>query len=97
MSLLIIFFCYVQLFHNILTSTELRFPQGALEELHPDCVDLCRSLLRLNPGDCYIKGSLMLCLCVVNQLKIIAREWENLLLLSYEYQKLPYSSKSLTM
>ncbi|XP_061996304.1 serine/threonine-protein kinase ATG1a [Rosa rugosa] len=39
----------LQLFHNVLTSTELRFPQGALEELHPDCVDLCRSLLRLNP------------------------------------------------
>ncbi|XP_048233648.1 serine/threonine-protein kinase ATG1a isoform X2 [Ricinus communis] len=38
-----------QLFQNILTSTELRFPQGALEELHPDCLDLCRSLLRQNP------------------------------------------------
>ncbi|XP_048421594.1 serine/threonine-protein kinase ATG1a isoform X2 [Pyrus x bretschneideri] len=39
----------LQLFQNILTSTELRFPQGALEELHPDCIDLCRSLLRQNP------------------------------------------------
>ncbi|KAJ6873128.1 serine/threonine-protein kinase ATG1a isoform X3 [Populus alba x Populus x berolinensis] len=38
-----------QLFQNILTSTELRFPQGTLEELHPDCVDLCRGLLRRNP------------------------------------------------
>ncbi|XP_038682185.1 serine/threonine-protein kinase ATG1a isoform X2 [Tripterygium wilfordii] len=38
-----------QLFQNILRSNELRFPQGALEELHPDCVDLCRSLLRRNP------------------------------------------------
>ncbi|KAG6748286.1 hypothetical protein POTOM_048203 [Populus tomentosa] len=38
-----------QLFQNILTSTELRFPQGALEELHPDCVDLCRGLLCRNP------------------------------------------------
>ncbi|XP_011025351.1 PREDICTED: serine/threonine-protein kinase ATG1-like isoform X2 [Populus euphratica] len=38
-----------QLFQNILTSTELRFPEGALEELHPDCVDLCRSLLCRNP------------------------------------------------
>lgn len=38
-----------QLFQNVLTSTELQFPQGALEELHPDCVDLCRSLLRQNP------------------------------------------------
>ncbi|GAV76925.1 Pkinase domain-containing protein [Cephalotus follicularis] len=39
----------MQLFQNILASTELQFPQGALEELHPDCVDLCRSLLRQNP------------------------------------------------
>lgn len=39
----------LQLFQNILASSELRFPQGALEELHPDCVDLCRSLLRQNP------------------------------------------------
>ncbi|XP_009335255.2 serine/threonine-protein kinase ATG1a isoform X2 [Pyrus x bretschneideri] len=42
---------HVQLFQNVLTSTELRFPDGALEELHPDCVDLCRSLLRLNPAE----------------------------------------------
>ncbi|TXG63130.1 hypothetical protein EZV62_010124 [Acer yangbiense] len=39
----------LQLFQNILTSTELQFPVGALEDLHPDCVDLCRSLLRQNP------------------------------------------------
>ncbi|XP_022770658.1 serine/threonine-protein kinase ATG1a-like isoform X2 [Durio zibethinus] len=39
----------LQLFQNILRSTELQFPEGALEELHPDCVDLCRSLLRHNP------------------------------------------------
>lgn len=39
----------LQLFQNILTSTELRFPPGAIEELHPDCVDLCRCLLRQNP------------------------------------------------
>ncbi|KAK4268958.1 hypothetical protein QN277_022179 [Acacia crassicarpa] len=39
----------LQLFQNILASTELRFPQEALDELHPDCLDLCRSLLRLNP------------------------------------------------
>ncbi|KAM1779695.1 hypothetical protein ACFX12_041048 [Malus domestica] len=39
----------LQLFQNIVTSTELRFPQGALEELHPDYIDLCRSLLRQNP------------------------------------------------
>ncbi|XVF22263.1 hypothetical protein REPUB_Repub12eG0158400 [Reevesia pubescens] len=39
----------LQLFQNILRSTELQFPEGALEELHPDCIDLCRSLLRHNP------------------------------------------------
>ncbi|XWS35971.1 hypothetical protein CRYUN_Cryun20dG0042000 [Craigia yunnanensis] len=39
----------LQLFQNILRSTELQFPEGAVEELHPDCVDLCRSLLRHNP------------------------------------------------
>ncbi|XP_042498515.1 serine/threonine-protein kinase ATG1a [Macadamia integrifolia] len=38
-----------QLFQNILTSNELRFPHGALVEVHPDCVDLCKSLLRQNP------------------------------------------------
>ncbi|CAI0469844.1 unnamed protein product [Linum tenue] len=38
-----------QLFQNILMSTELQFPEGALEKLHPNCVDLCRSLLRKNP------------------------------------------------
>ncbi|KAH0980030.1 hypothetical protein GBA52_007207 [Prunus armeniaca] len=41
--------CQFQLFQNILTSTGVRFPQGALEELHADCVDLCSSLLRQNP------------------------------------------------
>ncbi|KAI9181644.1 hypothetical protein LWI28_017068 [Acer negundo] len=40
---------HLQLFQNILRSTELWFPPGALEDLHPDCVDLCRSLLRQNP------------------------------------------------
>ncbi|XVF80336.1 hypothetical protein PTKIN_Ptkin15bG0061900 [Pterospermum kingtungense] len=39
----------LQLFQNILRSGELQFPEGALEELHPDCVDLCGSLLRHNP------------------------------------------------
>ncbi|KAJ0110798.1 hypothetical protein Patl1_00703 [Pistacia atlantica] len=38
-----------QLFQNILASTELQFPPDALRELHPDCVDLCGSLLRKNP------------------------------------------------
>lgn len=44
--------CLIQLFQNILESTELRFPKGALEELHPDSLNLCRSLLRQNPGIC---------------------------------------------
>lgn len=39
----------IQLFQNILASTELRFPEGLLREIHPDCVDLCRSLLCRNP------------------------------------------------
>ncbi|XVE77352.1 hypothetical protein DITRI_Ditri13aG0055500 [Diplodiscus trichospermus] len=39
----------LQLFQNILRSSELQFPEGALEKLHPDCVDLCRSLLCRNP------------------------------------------------
>ena len=61
------YFC-TQLFQNILTSTELRFPQGALEELHPDCVDLCRGLLRRNPGTDYYGGFLCLymCTCLVH-------------------------------
>ncbi|XP_059634469.1 serine/threonine-protein kinase ATG1a [Cornus florida] len=40
---------HFQLFQNILTSSELRFPQGALQVLNPDCVALCRGLLRHNP------------------------------------------------
>ncbi|KNA08548.1 hypothetical protein SOVF_161720 isoform B [Spinacia oleracea] len=39
----------LQLFQNILRSTELRFPEGALQVLHPDYVEFCRSLLRRNP------------------------------------------------
>ncbi|XP_039008387.1 serine/threonine-protein kinase ATG1a-like isoform X2 [Hibiscus syriacus] len=39
----------LQLFQNILRSTELQFPEGSLQELHPDSVGLCRSLLRHNP------------------------------------------------
>ncbi|GKV49394.1 hypothetical protein SLEP1_g56147 [Rubroshorea leprosula] len=38
-----------QLFQNVLASTELQFPEGTLGEIHPECVDLCRSLLRRNP------------------------------------------------
>lgn len=39
----------IELFQNILSSTELQFPQAALQVLHPDCVELCRRLLRRNP------------------------------------------------
>lgn len=39
----------LQLFQNILRSTELRFPEGSLQVLHPDFVEFCRSLLRQNP------------------------------------------------
>ncbi|XP_077248329.1 protein kinase superfamily protein [Tasmannia lanceolata] len=38
-----------QLFQNILRSSEIQFPQGVVQELHPDCIDLCKSLLRQNP------------------------------------------------
>ncbi|KAJ1390617.1 Protein kinase domain [Sesbania bispinosa] len=41
----------LQLFQNILASTELHFPPEALKELHSDCLDLCRSLLRRNPDE----------------------------------------------
>ncbi|KAK7381941.1 hypothetical protein VNO80_00517 [Phaseolus coccineus] len=40
-----------QLFQNILASTELNFPPEALKELHSDCLDLCRNLLRQNPDE----------------------------------------------
>ncbi|KAJ0974464.1 hypothetical protein J5N97_016429 [Dioscorea zingiberensis] len=38
-----------QLFQNILNSGELKFPQDVLGDLHPDCVDLCKRLLRREP------------------------------------------------
>nr|BAH56854.1 AT3G61960 [Arabidopsis thaliana] len=40
---------HIQLFHNIVRDTELKFPEDTRNEIHPDCVDLCRSLLRRNP------------------------------------------------
>ncbi|CAH8322799.1 unnamed protein product [Eruca vesicaria subsp. sativa] len=40
---------HIQLFQNIVRDTELKFPGDALNEIHPDCVDLCRSLLRRDP------------------------------------------------
>lgn len=39
----------LQLFQNILACKELQFPEGALQVLHTDCVDLCRRLLCPNP------------------------------------------------
>nr|XP_010934020.1 serine/threonine-protein kinase ATG1a isoform X1 [Elaeis guineensis] len=40
---------HFQLFQNILASNELQFPEDVLMDLHPDCIDLCRSLLRRKP------------------------------------------------
>ncbi|KAJ4896388.1 Protein kinase superfamily protein [Raphanus sativus] len=40
---------HIQLFQNIVRDTELKFPRDGLNEIHPDCVDLCRSLLRRDP------------------------------------------------
>ncbi|KAK7294573.1 hypothetical protein RJT34_17462 [Clitoria ternatea] len=41
----------LQLFQNILASTELHFPPEALKELHSDCLDLCRNLLCRHPDE----------------------------------------------
>lgn len=38
-----------QLLRNIEKSNDLQFPAPILAELHPDCLDLCRKLLRRNP------------------------------------------------
>ncbi|EPS61185.1 hypothetical protein M569_13618 [Genlisea aurea] len=38
----------IQLLQNIVNSTELRFPPG-VKVLSPECVDLCKKLLRPNP------------------------------------------------
>eukprot|EP00249_Psilotum_nudum_P011649 c23300_g1_i1 orf=420-2540(-) len=40
---------HVQLLQNIVKSNELRFPEAIYAELHSDCIDLCRKLLRPNP------------------------------------------------
>ncbi|KAL6847505.1 hypothetical protein ACP4OV_022531 [Aristida adscensionis] len=40
---------YNQLRRNILTSDELKFPPEIEADLHPDCIDLCRRLLRRDP------------------------------------------------
>lgn len=38
-----------QLVQNILASKEVQFPEDVLVDLHPECIDLCRSLLRQEP------------------------------------------------
>ncbi|XP_024359687.1 serine/threonine-protein kinase ATG1c isoform X2 [Physcomitrium patens] len=40
---------HVQLLQNILKSTEIRFPDAIMAQLHPDCIDMCRKLLRKDP------------------------------------------------
>ncbi|XP_028208179.1 serine/threonine-protein kinase ATG1a-like isoform X3 [Glycine soja] len=47
----------LQLFQNILASTELHFPPDALKVLHSDCLDLCRNLLRRNPDNPVVVSS----------------------------------------
>lgn len=39
----------LQLLQNILKSNDLYFPPDVVGGLHPDCIDLCRRLLRKNP------------------------------------------------
>ncbi|KAL3694157.1 hypothetical protein R1sor_007808 [Riccia sorocarpa] len=40
---------HVQLLLNIVRTNEIKFPDGVLAELHSDCVDMIRKLLRRNP------------------------------------------------
>ncbi|XP_010523842.1 PREDICTED: serine/threonine-protein kinase ATG1a [Tarenaya hassleriana] len=40
---------HIQLFQNIVRGSDLQFPEDPLQEIHLDCIDLCRSLLRRNP------------------------------------------------
>lgn len=42
-----------QLLQNIIKSTEIRFPDEVAAQLHPDCLDMCRKLLRRDPGVSY--------------------------------------------
>lgn len=42
-----------QLLQNIIKSTELQFPPEA-KDLSPHCIDLCRKLLRRNPGNHHV-------------------------------------------
>uniref|UniRef100_A0A7I4FA61 Protein kinase domain-containing protein n=1 Tax=Physcomitrium patens TaxID=3218 RepID=A0A7I4FA61_PHYPA len=40
---------HVQLLQNIMKSTEVRFPDAIMAQLHPECIDMCRKLLRMDP------------------------------------------------
>jgi hypothetical protein len=39
----------MQLLQNIMKANEVQFPEPLMAELHPDCIDMCRKLLRPNP------------------------------------------------
>jgi serine/threonine-protein kinase ULK/ATG1 len=41
---------HVQLLQNIMKTNEVRFPESVMTQLHPDGIDICRKLLRRNPG-----------------------------------------------
>jgi serine/threonine-protein kinase ULK/ATG1 len=41
---------HVQLLQNIIKTNEVRFPESVMTQLHPDGIDICRKLLRRNPG-----------------------------------------------
>lgn len=58
-----LFLAGYQLLQNIIKSTEVRFPDAVMAQLHPDCIDMCRKLLRRDPGVSYF--SLMVESCVV--------------------------------
>jgi serine/threonine-protein kinase ULK/ATG1 len=45
-----LFLAGYQLLQNIIKSTEVRFPEAVMAQLHPDCIDMCRKLLRRDPG-----------------------------------------------
>ncbi|CAK9862133.1 unnamed protein product [Sphagnum jensenii] len=40
---------HLQLLQNIMKTNEVQFPEPLMAELHPDCIDMCRKLLRPNP------------------------------------------------
>ncbi|KAL2633581.1 hypothetical protein R1flu_005060 [Riccia fluitans] len=40
---------HVQLLLNIVRTNEIKFPDGVVAELHTDCIDMIRKLLRRNP------------------------------------------------